>query len=270
MKPLALLLLLTCPALSADPITILSWNVESGGADPAVISDQLGTLPAATVFALQEVGNRELGRYGNAIRNAHGNTYRFLGSWTGQGDRLLFAFDEARLTLLETRELYAHGDHELNNWRHRSPLVCCFRDKSTGERLDVVTVHLARGDASLRLSQALGLSSWAAENGLPAIAIGDFNFDFNFGPRRGNRAFAAFLKAGVWKWIEPAQLVDTNWADNNKDGIDDYPDSCLDFAFQTGLPSEWTVESSVLVRPGDFPDDERTSDHRPLVVTIRP
>lgn len=270
MKPLAALLLLASTSLAADPLTILSWNVESGGADPAIIAAQIAELPKATVFAMQEVGNRELGRYGNAVRDAYGDSYRFLGSWTGHGDRLLFAFDESRLQLLETRELFAQGEHALNDWRHRSPFVCSFRDMQTDEIFFVVTVHLARGKESLRLSQAKGLSDWAKEHGEPSIAIGDFNFDYNFAPRRGNRAFKAFVDAGVWKWAEPAVMIDTNWSDNNRDGVDDYPDSCLDFAFTAQLPEGWSVTSEVIVRPGDFPDDERTSDHRPILMTVTP
>lgn len=268
-KPIALCLLATSTAFGADPITVLSWNVESGGADPAIIARQLGELPKATVYALQEVGVREMGRYGNAIRTAHGPTYRYLGSWTGQGDRLLIGFDEERLRLLDSRELFAHGDQTLNDWRHRSPLVCRFEDLTTGDEFFVVTVHLARGNEDLRLSQARGLSAWGSDAGSPAIAIGDFNFDYDFPTQRGNRSFQAFVGGGVWSWAKPAVLVDSNWSDGNRDGVDDYPDSCLDFAFTAQAPASWQVESEVIVRPGDFPDDNRTSDHRPLLVTVQ-
>ena len=38
----------------------------------------------------------------------------------------------------------------------------------------------------------------------------------------------------TWKWIKPEPLVDTNWADHDGDGDDDYPDSMLDFIFVAG------------------------------------
>lgn len=41
--------------------------------------------------------------------------------------------------------------------------------------------------------------------------------------------------------------------------------SCLDFAFYTGLQN---VTSKVIVRSGDFPDDNTTSDHRPVLATV--
>lgn len=178
------------------------------------------------------------------------------------------AGETSRLELLEWRELFRYADRELNDWRHRSPLVCLFSDKATGQRFYFVTVHLARGDAKLRESQASGLADWAAKNGTPTLAAGDFNFDYDFASQRGNAAFNAMQVGGVWRWAKPAKLIDTNWADSNNDGVDDYPDSCLDFAFVASLPKNWKVESQVIVRPGDFPDDRTTSDHRPISVVV--
>lgn len=264
------LLALACCANTAAvaEFTALSWNVESGGADPAVVARQLGELPAATIFALQEVDGDDIGRYGNAIRQAHGKSYRYFASWTGSSDRLVVAFDESKLRLMEWRELFRFGQHEMNDWRHRSPLVSLFEERATGARFFFVTVHLARGDAKLRTSQAAGLEAWASNTDSPMIAAGDFNFDYKFANRRGNAALAAMARSGVWQWAKPNKLVDTNWADSDGDGIDNYPDSCLDFAFYAGLPDGWQIASEVIVRPGDFPDDERTSDHRPIFVTV--
>lgn len=214
LSQLLLVPMLTAAASAAEPLTLISWNVESGGADPAVIAQQLGELPRAAVYALQEVAARDLARYGAAIRDAHGPSYRFVGSWTGQGDQLLLVYDDTRLTLLETRELYAHGDQLLNDWRHRPPLVGRFVDRATGEEFFVATVHLARGKEELRNSQALGLSSWAAELQTPAIALGDFNFDFEFAAQEVNRSWRHFTDAGVWTWARPAELIDTNWSDH--------------------------------------------------------
>ena len=66
------------------------------------------------------------------------------------------------------------------------------------------------------------------------MTIGDFNFDYRFVTQMGNEAFAEFFGDGTWKWVRPDPLVDTNWADHNGDGDDDYPDSMLDFVFLAG------------------------------------
>ena len=125
-------------------------------------------------------------------------------------------------------------------------------------------------DAELRTEQARGLAQWAADVRLPVIAIGDFNMDYDFHAQQGNEAFQVFLAAPVLKWVKPAKLVDTNWADRDRNGQDDYPDSLLDFAWVAGPAKEWTAEAVVVVREGDFPDDAKTSDHRPMTLRVTP
>ncbi len=72
--------------------------------------------------------------------------------------------------------------------------------------------------------------------------------DYDFHTQQGNEAFQAFLAAPVLQWVKPATLVDTNWADRNGDGRDDYPDSLLDFAWVAGPAKEWTAEAVVVVQ----------------------
>ena len=265
MKTLALLLALATTA-SADPIRVLSWNVESGGNDPAIIARQLTEFDQADFYCLQEVGARNFGRYGAAIRDAHGDGYRFVPSVTGRGDRLLVIYDSERFELVEIRELFKHGEYRLNDWRHRSPLLLELEDRETGAAFGVMTVHLARGDKSRRREQATGLREWGRARTQPVIAVGDFNFDYDYRRNRGNRAYDNFTAEGSpWRWVRPAEDIDTNWSDRDGDGQDNYPDSCLDFAFVSGIEN---ATARVVVRDSDFPDDDRTSDHRPVSATI--
>lgn len=254
-------------AASAEPLRVLSWNVESGGNDPAIISGQLAELGRADLYCLQEVAPSSIGRYGAAVRDAHGKTYRFIASNTGRGDRLIVIYDTDRLELLEVRELFRHGQYLLNDWRHRSPLVLELKDRKTGSEFAVMTVHMARGDKKRRREQAAGLREWARARSKPVIGIGDFNYDYSYPRERGNQSFDVFVEGGVWKWARPTEDIDSNWSDRDGDGQDNYPDSCLDFAFTSGegLPP---ASARVIVREGDFPDDNRTSDHRPLELVI--
>ena len=71
-------------------------------------------------------------------------------------------------------------------------------------------------------------------------------------------------------WVEPEKLVDTNWSDRDDDEVDDYPHSCLDFTFVAGKAKLWHSRSRVIVRDGDFPDDDKTSDHRPVELVTLP
>ena len=97
---------------------------------------------------------------------------------------------------------------------------------------------------------------------------GDFNFDYSFATQAGNAAFTEFLSDDTWKWVRPDPLIDTNWADHDGNGSDDYPDSMLDFVFVAGAARGWEATCSVVVRAGDFPDDQTTSDHRPVSCVI--
>ena len=99
--------------------------------------------------------------------------------------------------------------------------------------------HLARGNAELRQEQAKALRLWVEDQTLPVIGIGDYNFDFDFHTQRGNAAFDEFLVDGHWRWVRPDPLIDTNWADRDGDGQDNYPDSCLDFMFLGGRAIDW-------------------------------
>jgi len=105
------------------------------------------------------------------------------------------------------------------------------------------------------------------------VAAGDFNFDYEFATGRGNPAFDAMLEDSTWEWLKPDPLVDSNWSEDRKKGgpgIDSYPDSILDFVFVANAAKTWRGTSDVIVRTGDFPDDDRTSDHRPIIATFEP
>jgi endonuclease/exonuclease/phosphatase family metal-dependent hydrolase len=259
-----------CTVTANEPLSVISWNVESGGADPATISKQLAELGRYDAITLQEVDPRDANRYGQTIRRAYGKQYRYVLSNTGQSDRVLLAYDSARLTLESVTELFEYGGHRLNDWNHRSPLVAVLRDTKSNQRFAVVAVHLARGNEKLRTEQARGLAKWATDNPLPVLAIGDFNMDYDFQSKQGNDAFRAFLAAPVLQWVQPKPLIDTNWADRDGDRIDDYPDSLLDFAWVAGSAKQWKPEAVVVVRENDFPDNDRTSDHRPVRLLVTP
>ncbi len=255
---------------------ILHWNIESGGSDPEKIGDQLLELAAPgryQVFALSEVDKSEVYKKKFETLGEAGQWRSILGKSGVNGeredDRLMIFFDSSRLKLVGSQELVKHGDFNLNTGRHRSPLVAHFECRRSNEQFLLIHNHLARGDGEFRAEQAAGLREFARNNSMAKIAVGDYNFDFVFETRKGNEGFVEFLRDGVWNWIEPDQLIDTNWYDPESDGIDNYPGSILDFTFVSGKAKDWDVTSTVVVRDGDFPDDEWTSDHRPVAVIVR-
>ncbi|MEM1225852.1 MAG: hypothetical protein AAGJ40_09145, partial [Planctomycetota bacterium] len=90
----------------------------------------------------------------------------------------------------------------------------------------------------------------------------------------GNPGFAAMMRDGVWKWVQPEEWIDTNWSDGGRghagDGMDDFPNSMIDFAFVAGPARDWNPRCQIIKRPNDFPDDETTSDHRPTELVLTP
>ncbi len=270
----------TDPALPGRPgsqheLKILHWNIESGGNYPSVIASQLRDFAEARyqLLALSEVHEYQVYEDKFNALSGDGRWQSILGA-SGindqrEDDRLMILFDSWRLKLISSQELNRYADFRLNDGRHRSPLVAHFRDRESNQEFLLLHNHLARGNAEFREEQAGGLREFARNTSLPLIAVGDYNFDYEFESGQGNPAFNAFVRDGIWRWVEPEELIDTNWFDPEPDGIDNYPGSMLDFTFVAGPARDWATNSRVIVRDGDFPDDEQTSDHRPTEVVVR-
>ncbi len=252
------------PPAAAESISLVAWNVESGGSEPAVIAQQLSAFAEYNIIALSEVSPDNFERFCDGAASQ----FATVNSATGRGDRLQILYDAERFELVRQQELDEYRRNTLNNGTHRSPLIVHLRDRQSGVEFQVMVNHLARGNVELRNQQAVGLREWARDQTLPTITIGDFNLDYDFLTKRGNAAFVEMLRDNVWQWVEPAELIDTNWSDSDGDGSDNYPDSMLDFAFVAGPARDWQSVSRVIVRDGDFPDDETTSDHRPIALEL--
>lgn len=237
--------------------SILAWNVESDGNDPDVIAKRLETFND-DVICLSEVHPENVERYESALES-----YTPMLSRSGGNDRLMI-LASPRFRILERIE-----HDEINDGRHRAPLSMRLQDEVTGTRFIVMTAHLARGNADFRTEQAHRMVEWARNEADPIIAIGDFNMDYEFQIEKGNDAFVEIVRDGVFRWLAPVPLADTNWFDGNGDGRDDYPGSMLDFAFAANGALEWDIDASVIVEQGDFPDDDATSDHRPIRALIK-
>jgi hypothetical protein len=282
---------------AGEEFRLLAWNVESNrpgsppDSDARVIARQLvGLLKAPAtrgqIVALSEVAPADVHAYRKAVALGLDGEVDFVTSASGgfrDADSLLLVVDATRFRIEDAVELHRYAGIAANfnvdddsspehgTVRARSPLVAKIRDLASDEWFWVVVVHLARGEDDLRTDQARMLVAWARDQEAPVIAAGDFNFDWDMYTKRGNPGFDAMTDGGVWTWIRPDPLRDTNWAaarDNPK--RDRFPDSILDFVFVAQGATGWRGESQVIVRPGDFPDDDETSDHRPILATFHP
>ena len=243
-------------------VRMLSWNLESDGSDPEVIAQELKEMPAYDVYALSEVLPTAIETFNKAL----GSQYKGVMTQSGRNDRLAIYYDTTEFEEVKHFEI-----EEINfQRRYRAPLVVQLKHLSSGKEFMVMNNHLARGKAEVREKQSTQLVEWARTQLLPTVALGDYNFDYVFATAKGNGGFDNMLQDSVWQWVEPVELIDSNWYDNpeSPDGEDDYPGSILDFAFVAGPAKAWKKSCKVIVRPGDFPDDERTSDHRPFELIL--
>ena len=260
------------PLNGAFTYSILHWNVESGGNDPAIVAAQLVKLGQYDVVGLSEVDVPEA--YEQALTNKWPDRYQFIRGLTGaneerEDDHLWMAFDTNKFDLVTSEEMKEVGGFVFDDGHHRVPLYVRLEDKSNGQEVVFIMNHFARGDKEFRQAQARTLREWARTKSIPIVAIGDYNLDYVFDSQKGNRAFDEFMKDNVWTWVRPEPLIDTNWSDRDGDGIDNYIDSLLDFSFVAGAAKTWKASSRVIVRENDFPDDDKTSDHRPVELILK-
>lgn len=284
--------------LSAQEFRLLAWNVESNRPNSAPVSDatvvakQLTELLSnvetkSQIVVLSEVEPKTFLAYRDAVSAGIKSEVDYVTSASGgfqDSDSLMLIVDKSRFAIDEAVELHRFAGiaanfnvtepgGELGTLRARSPLAVRVQDKSTNNHFWVVANHLARGEANLRTDQARMLVRWAGALKEPAISAGDHNFDYDFKTAQGNPGYQAMLEGDVWQWLKPDPLVDSNWSDDRsvKDRrVDRYPDSILDFVWVANEAKSWRGDSDVIVRPGDFPDNESTSDHRPLIARFYP
>ncbi len=250
---------------ASNQFSILAWNIETGGSEVATIKQQLEGLKPFDVLALSEVPKKAAAEF--SMR--WGPNTAVVGEKGGEACMLL-AWDPSKFDKLQTQEITHINQQEFAPGIQFAPLVAELLHKPSDTKVLIVMNHLARGSEQLRNRQATMLVEWAKEQTLPIIAVGGYNFDYDIPTRKGNQAFDLFLNDQTWQWIQPNPMVDTNWADRNNDGKDDYPDSMLDFSFAAGAAKQWELKSEIIVREGDFPDNDQTSDQRPIRTTVHP
>lgn len=276
LKCIAVALLLAClftllstsnvRAEETKSFAIIAWNVESPGSNHEVITKQLDTLPPFDILALSEVPESSA----ELFSQKWGAESSLLGTSGGQS-RLFLTWNPNLFEVVKKDELKTIDDKGFGPGNQIAPLVVQLKHKSTGFDFNVVMNKLHRGSDVVRKTQAILFAEWGKKQTIPSIAVGGYNFDYDFKTKKGNAAFDAFLESKTWKWIEPKQWIDNNWADNDRDGKDDYPDSLLDFTFVTQWDKATTsvdITSEVIQRDGDFPDSDQTSDFRPMRTEI--
>ena len=251
------------PLSSSQPtLTVVGFNVESGGASPTVIAKNfVAKTKGVDVWGFSEVDGEKAARIlqQGAIASGSGNFESVLGT-TGRSDRLLVLYNRDRLEYLGREEL----DRVNPSGRVRSTLVVRLRSRDGGPEFLFAVNHLYRSDDRARHEQATALNRWAREQQLPIVAAGDYNFDWSVasGGKERDRGYDNLTADGVFQWVRPQNLLPTHCSQQHA--------SILDFVFVAGGARAWPATSEILFPEESYcPDDLTTSDHRPVAATFR-
>lgn len=240
---------------ATSTLTVMSWNVESGGANPGIIAEQMVPFEEVDLWGLSEVGSSDDAVYHIGAQAGRESTFNRVFGTTGGGDRLLALYNDDRFDLLGSDEL-----EEINvGGNVRASLVLTLEETATDLQFIFMVNHLYRSNEQARHTQATLLNEWANNQTLPVIATGDYNFDWNVQTEAHDLGYDLMTVGGIWEWIKPSTLVTTQCS-----GDPCAFNSVLDFVFAAGPARDWAATSEIIVRAGDFPDDETTSDHRPV------
>jgi endonuclease/exonuclease/phosphatase family metal-dependent hydrolase len=256
---LALAIISGPAAVAAEPLTVVGFNVESGGANLNVLASQIEELADVDLWGFSEVQDSAWERrFREAAAVGENASFNSILGTTGGADRLQIAYDSDRLELVRQFEL-----HAINvGGNVRAPLVGEFRDKASGQSFLFMVNHLYRSQAERRYEQARMLNGWARIQTLPVIAVGDYNFDWNAagGETDHDRGFDEMTADNVFAWVKPAAIIKTNCSPHN---------SVLDFVFVSGAAQQWSSSSSILFSEPSYCSNEASrSDHRPVLAAF--
>lgn len=243
---------------STTKLVVIGFNTESGGSDPDVVaSEVIADMRGESLWGFAEVeGTPAAEAYVAAAADPGGEEAwdHVLGT-TGYEDRLVLAWDDARLSLESSEEL---SDINVGGTA-RAPLVGRMRDRATDLEFLFVVNHLWRTDEPKRHEQAELLNAWGRAQSLPVVMVGDYNFDWDVQSGDHDAGYDLLTDGGVFSWVKPDPLLSTQCSG--------FYDSVLDFVFVGGDARSWTADSDVL-RPDDTycagSHQETWSDHRPV------
>jgi endonuclease/exonuclease/phosphatase family metal-dependent hydrolase len=256
-------------AQPSDDIIVVEWNMFSGGTGVRenILQQHLTDFDDVDLWALSEVRATNAPAYETAAEADESGDFREILGTTGNDDRLLIIYDDTRFDLIASEELM----HIQITSGNRAPLIAEFHDTQTGENFKFVVVHLCRcappAPEARRHEQARLLNEWAADQTLPVIIAGDFNFDWDVanGEADHDLGYDNLTADDVFEWVRPAALATTQ-CELQGNGCEF--NSVLDFVFVSGDAQNWGGTAEIMTADFPFPYASGNSDHRPVRATF--
>jgi hypothetical protein len=258
----AFLVALVCVYASAQRLTVVGWNLESGGSSSTAIDERVRRFQGVDLWGLSEVaGDATLRAFEVAAEEGEHADFQRLLSLTGCGDRLGIVFNSTRLKIMRADELHRvtyNADEPPPGRCQRSPLVAEFQDTRSNRRFLFMVNHLARDDRNLRHAQGQRLNEWVQTQTLPIIAIGAYNFDWSVtnGDQNHDAGFDRMVAGGHWAWVRPKTLVRSQCNPNYN--------TILDFVFVSLKARPFALTSEILQETNDCANAMLNPDYRPL------
>jgi hypothetical protein len=263
---------------SAQNMTVVSWNAESGGANPDTIANHANPdtianhmnlhFGAIDIWGISEVSASWAPTLEAAAEAAGGVDYGSVLGTTGGADRLLILYNDERFDLTGTEEL---EDINIGGYV-RAPLVATLLDNESGAQFSVMMNHLYRTNEGARHQQSTMLNQWATTTDATVIALGDYNYDWETvgGDADHDLGYDNLVADGVFEWVRPSTLARTQCSKRTRSDGTVYCryDSVLDFVFVAGGAQDWQATGSIVTWEDDFPDDHLHPDHRPVSATF--
>jgi hypothetical protein len=253
-------------AAGAQTLTVVSFNVESDrDTDPAKVGQDIARISAANavdLFGLAEVeGAADLALYAAAASRPDARFEAILAR-NGEQDRVAILYNTSTLAWRETLELERFPGS-------RKALVARFRHQMAGREFLFIANHFNRRDAARRNRQAVLIRDWTLAQPLPAVLVGDYNFDFNPKLGRGNEAFALFTAEPALIWLRPPCIA-AGTCPATGTQCDERYNSIMDFVFVADRGRGWQGGATVLMPQPDYCARDRRgwSDHRPVLARI--
>ncbi len=252
------------------PLTVVGWNVEQGykpEAEITWIEDRLTEIDRVDIWGLTEISREYVDEYTSAIEADEGSPFAAVVSEMTHGtDLMAVVYDADRFEKLWHAELVGFNYALSKNTRfQRPPLAVHFKDTVSGQHFVVMVNHLARGNEDHRHTQAERLQQWGSKQNIPIIAVGDYNFDWDVenGDSNHDEGYDLMTSGGFFAWLRPGTLIRTQCSPTNAGGC--RYNSVLDFVFVANEAKQWQGVSEIMVKEGDFPDDDIKADHRPVM-----
>ena len=258
--------LLSSPARSAEMLSVISFNIESDqDTDPRKVAQEIAKLSAAgqvDLFGLAEVQNQFDADLYQKAADREGAGFRYLLAKNGNEDRVAILYNYDTLKFREVFEL----DRLPGS---RKALIARFQHKTSDVEFLFIVNHFNRRDTERRQRQARLIRDWVLKQPLPAILVGDYNFDYDPSTQRGNRSFEIFTEDEGLVWLRPACVEDGTCPATGTQ-CDSRYNSISDFVFIADQKRGWKGLSKVLFQRANYCDRERRgySDHRPVLGLI--